>query len=95
MGRDITCLRCNKKMQHIKREKLQLGETGWFLGDIPNLLAGAMEVDIYTCPECRKVEFFLTEDKEEGLPQRTCPECGKTHDFDYPRCPYCKHGYYT
>ena len=27
--------------------------------------------------------------------QRICPECGKEHDIDYPKCPYCKHTYTT
>ena len=26
---------------------------------------------------------------DESLPQRKCPQCGKEHDFDYPRCPFC------
>ncbi len=31
--------------------------------------------------------------KNEDLLQRKCPKCGKTHDFDYPKCPYCYHEY--
>jgi len=83
-------------MRYIKREKLQLGQTGWILGDLPNLLSGAMEVDIYSCPQCGKVEFFLAkaEAEEDALPQKQCPNCGKVHDFDYPKCPFCKHDYY-
>lgn len=27
------------------------------------------------------------------IAQRICPECGKKHDIDYPKCPYCKHSY--
>lgn len=30
---------------------------------------------------------------EDQIAQRTCPECGKKHDIDYPKCPYCKHSY--
>lgn len=30
---------------------------------------------------------------EDVLPQRTCPVCGKDHDFDYPKCPHCGHHY--
>lgn len=26
---------------------------------------------------------------DETLPQKQCPHCGKLHDFDYPKCPYC------
>ena len=90
MGRNIDCLRCAQAMNRIRTEKLQLGQTGWILGDLPNLFAGAMEVDIYSCPKCRKLEFFLAEDiQEEGLPQKQCPKCGKKHDFDYPKCPCC------
>lgn len=29
----------------------------------------------------------------EALPQRQCPHCGLTHDFDYPKCPGCGHRY--
>lgn len=90
----LLCLRCSEEMRYIKREKLQLGKTGWVLGDLPNLIAGAMEVDIYTCPACGKIEFFLADATEAALPQRQCPNCGKKHDFDYPKCPFCKHDYY-
>ena len=65
MGHNIDCLRCGHKMNHIRTEKLQLGQTGWILGDLPNLFAGAMEVDIYSWPNCRKLEFFLAEDLQE------------------------------
>lgn len=94
MENSILCLRCNREMKHIRREKIQFGQTGWILGDLPNLLAGAMEVDIYNCPKCKKLEFFLADAREEGLPQKQCPNCGKQHDFDYPKCPFCKYNYY-
>ena len=91
----LDCLRCGKSMAYIKREKLQLGQTGWFLGDWPNLIAGALEVDIYTCPDCGKIEFYRAESTtEDAMPQKQCPKCGKMHDFDYPKCPYCKYDYY-
>ncbi len=89
------CLRCNEEMRYIGRENLQLGRTGWILGDLPNLIAGAMEVDIYACKTCGKMEFFMAEQLGEELPQRECPKCGKKHDFDYPKCPFCKYEYYT
>lgn len=93
--KNILCLRCNKEMRYVKREKLQLGETGWILGDLPNLFAGAMEVDIYTCPCCGKIEFFMSEQYGDEMPQKQCPSCGKKHDFDYPKCPFCKFDYYN
>ena len=58
MANSLNCLRCGTGMQFIKHEKFQLGQTGWVLGDLPNLFAGAMEIEIYVCPKCGKLEFF-------------------------------------
>ncbi len=90
--RKLECLRCGAPMGFIKSEKIQLGQTGWILGDLPNLISGAMEVDIYSCPSCGKIDFFQSEHRDAtgALPQVKCPNCGKTHDFDYPKCPFCK-----
>lgn len=30
---------------------------------------------------------------DDALPQRQCPQCGKQHDFDYPKCPHCDFDY--
>lgn len=30
---------------------------------------------------------------DDAIWQRTCPECGKTHDIDYPKCPNCGYNY--
>ena len=92
--KNITCTRCNTPMNHIGTKKLQLGETGWLLGDLPNLLAGAMEVDIYTCSSCGKIEFFMPESSGDDIGLRKCPSCGKKHEFDDPKCPFCKYDYY-
>ena len=97
--KELNCSHCEKAMQFLTREQLQLGKTGWVLGDIPNLLAGALTVNIYICPQCRKLEFFAAEEQfstaDEELPQKTCPSCGTIHDFDYPKCPKCGHDYYA
>lgn len=98
----LTCLRCGTEMDCLEREKLQLGEAGWLLGDLPHLLAGALELEIYSCSECGKVEFYrpkltkgeLSEYSHKDIPQKQCPHCGESHDFDYPKCPYCQFDYY-
>lgn len=95
---NFTCLRCGAVMRFAGREKLQLGKTGWLLGDLPNLIAGALDVSIMACPRCGKLEFFSgdafgTAADSSSLPQRTCPACGICHDFDYPKCPRCGHIY--
>lgn len=93
MGRELNCLRCGNSMKYIKSEKIQLGQSGLFLGDVPNYIAGALETDIYKCDECGKFEFFQMEG-EEQIEQVKCPNCGKTHDMDYPKCPFCKYNCY-
>lgn len=91
MDKKLECLRCSKPMEFIMTEKLQLGEAGWLLRGLPNLMADALEVDIYYCTECGKLEFFHTKGQ---LPTKVqCPDCGRTHDRDYPKCPFCKYDY--
>ena len=38
--RTLRCLRCGGTMELLRREFLQLGKTGWVLGDLDNLLTG-------------------------------------------------------
>ncbi len=35
----------------------------------------------------------IDETVEDKICQRTCPNCGKSHDIDYPKCPNCKYNY--
>ena len=123
--RKTKCLRCDARMKFGMQQKFQMGQTSFLLGDWPNLLAGSLELEVWFCPKCGKVEFFVpgstqnlpvkqpepaqTEEfdyvgsmvnegidavSKDGMPQKKCPTCGREHDFDYPRCPYCKHDYY-
>lgn len=92
MKKELQCLRCQTKMQYLGAEQFQLGKTGWMLGDLPNLLAGAMELEIYCCPSCGKIEFFRpVEQSEYQIAKVQCPSCGATHDIDDPKCPFCKY----
>ena len=92
---NLKCLRCGAAMKSAGRETIQLGQTGWLLGDLPNLLAGGLDVDIRLCPSCGKLEFFCGAEEPSALPQKTCPKCGWQHDFDYPKCPHCGYNYYA
>lgn len=35
----------------------------------------------------------VDETARDEMWQRTCPDCGKQHDLDFPKCPFCKHNY--
>ena len=52
--RKLSCLRCKTSMNFARQEKIQLGQTGFLLGDWPNLIAGALEVDIWLCPSAAR-----------------------------------------
>ena len=99
--KEVNCLRCGNKMKYLMTEKIQLGQTGWILGDLPNLVAGSLEADIYTCPQCGKIELFQSseytdvddENTSSQIAQKKCPNCGNSHDIDYPKCPFCKFDY--
>lgn len=54
---DFDCLRCGTAMHFVGQHKLQLGKTSWIFGDLPNLMAGALDVSIMACPACGKLEF--------------------------------------
>lgn len=93
MKKELKCLRCDSDMRYISNEKIQLGQTSWFFGDLPNLLSGSLELSVYSCPMCGKVEFFQSELSESQIAKVKCPVCGKMHDIDYPKCPFCKFDY--
>ena len=46
---DFDCLRCGTAMHFVGQHKLQLGKTSWIFGDLPNLMAGALDVSIMAC----------------------------------------------
>ena len=52
---DFDCLRCGTAMHFVGQHKLQLGRTSWIFGDLPNLMAGALDVSIMACPACGKL----------------------------------------
>ena len=83
----LTCVRCGTQMHGLGRKELRLGE--------PELESGLLEVDMYYCPQCGKLEFFRadTEAASRPLPQVKCPSCGREHALFLPRCPYCGHRY--
>ena len=43
--------------------------------------------------ENRKFLQFFDRLKDRDHRYFDCPNCGKKHDFDYPKCPFCKYEY--
>lgn len=94
MSKARKCGNCGKDMEFLGEEQIQLGQVGFMLGHLSNLLAGSLEVEVWECFNCGKIEFYRqgsTErwDEEGHMPQVVCSKCGKKHDLDDPKCPYC------
>ena len=72
--RKLKCLRCGHVMDFAGQEKLQLGQAGWILGDLPNLFAGALEVQIYCCPSSVSWNSILQmmQNRQNGTVMRHC-----------------------
>lgn len=97
------CLRCGGEMVALGTRTFQLGQVGFLFGHMSNLMSGAMELELFACNDCGKVEFYMAElalrkQQREGgdscgatdsIAQVTCPDCGRKYDMDFPRCPSC------
>ena len=75
----MDCLRCHGEMEHLGQESLQLGQYGLLTGHLSNLFSGALEVDIYACRRCGKLEFYRAD--VPSLSERLPKECSKRNRF--------------
>ena len=62
MERNLNCLRCGARMESLGTEDIQLGHHSLLFGDLSNLLSGSLSVDIMVCQNCKKLEFFYSEE---------------------------------
>ena len=88
------CSNCGHDMKFIRREDIQLGEASILGGVWPNIWAGALDVELWGCPRCGKLDLYrgdLSEggEDEDHMAQTICPNCGQEHDLDDPKCPMC------
>jgi len=59
--RGIECLRCNVKLLYSGVYHFHEGTRYGVLGNLLELLENKESFDIYVCPKCGKVEFFVPE----------------------------------
>lgn len=87
----LTCTHCGAQMRFFGRECVQLGKTGMCFGEFPDLLSGVLDVCIYICPHCRRLEFFLAEDEEatDGLVRTKSSDCPEVHGFGQAKGSQC------
>ena len=53
-------------MKFVRREDVQLGRAGILSGVWPNIWAGALDVELWGCPNCRKLDFYWSGSDEEA-----------------------------
>ena len=75
--RSLKCLRCGEQMKFAMQQKFQMGEAGFLVGDWPHWLAGALELEVWFCPECGKAEFFVPGSRNRQTPN------GEGESFDF------------
>lgn len=56
--RTIGCPYCNVLLNYKGAKRIQLGRFGFFIEHWDNLLSGSLNVQIYECPKCGKIEMF-------------------------------------
>ena len=96
----LKCLRCETEMVLFKHEKIQLGEQS-FWHNWNHLIHGALDVDIYVCPQCGKIEMYMPQNlqynaqKEEPdaepdeIIAKKCTACGRVFSAYASVCPQC------
>lgn len=63
-ARSIDCLRCQVEMVYSGKYKFHEGMNAGVFGNFFELFQNRESFDLYVCPECGKVEFFVPLDKE-------------------------------
>ncbi len=54
----ITCPRCHCDLNYVGTKALH-EQTRWVLGDLGELFVDKERFDVYCCPRCGRVEFFI------------------------------------
>ncbi len=89
------CLRCGRPLTFVERQYIQLGKASGWTQLRSNIIAGALDTEIWVCLSCGEYSFFRPgneeddEDASGAFPQVKCEGCGAYYDFDEPKCPNC------
>jgi hypothetical protein len=68
-ARPIACLRCNEQLEHLGTKHFHEGRNWGVLGELGELFVKRDRFDVYACPRCGRVEFFVDGVGEEHRPQ--------------------------
>ena len=69
MPKEITCLSCKVTLTYAGTKKFHEGARWGVLGDIGELFVKKETFDVYYCPRCGKVDFYVDGVGEDLRPQ--------------------------
>jgi len=55
----LDCLRCQTSLQHVGTKRFHEGANWGVLGELGELFVKREQFDVYACPRCGHVEFFV------------------------------------
>ena len=58
-GRSIDCMRCGVRLIYSGNYKFHEGHRSGFFGNMFELFVNRESFDLYVCPKCGKVEFYV------------------------------------
>ena len=65
----MRCPRCPAKLEYQGTKKFHEGANWGILGEIGEIFVHRQQFDVYMCPRCGRVEFFVDGVGEEFRPQ--------------------------
>ncbi len=67
--KQVACTRCNIAKRYLGTKRFHEGPRWGILGDLGELFVNKETFDIYACPRCGSVEFFVDGVGEDLRPQ--------------------------
>lgn len=71
VAKTLACLRCDSTLEHVGTKRFHEGSRWGVLGELGELFVKRDRFDVYACPRCGHVEFFLDGVGEEHRPPET------------------------
>jgi hypothetical protein len=64
----LSCLRCQETIEHLGTKSFHEGTNWGMLGELGELFIRRERFDVYACPRCGKLEFFVDGVGEDHRP---------------------------
>ena len=58
-GSQVACVRCSRSLEYLGRKRFHEGANWGVFGEIGELFVKREHFDVYVCPQCGRVEFFV------------------------------------